>query len=197
MLQRIAECFGNAAWSAGRSQDFRPVRHRPESQQRLNARYRACPGSVVRHQRQIAEAERLPVSFVIAEDEGFVSYDRAASRTAKHIAFEMRNVTVVEEISRIKDAVAQKFVDRPMKRVRAVGGDDVDLCARPFAIFRAIGVGDDGKFTDRVNAQQLAACASRRVVDLGSACVFHSIQQKKILLWPAPGDGKHISDHGI
>ena len=51
VLERVAERFGDAAWSAGRREDFCPIRHGPESQQRVNARHRARPGSIVRHQR--------------------------------------------------------------------------------------------------------------------------------------------------
>ena len=86
---------------------------------------------------------------------------------------------MVEEIPRIKNAVAQKFVDRPMKRVRAVGSDDIDLSTGPFAVFRPIGICDDRKFPDRINTQQLAAFTPPGVLLTSEALVYSTPLSRK------------------
>src|SRR5271168_4490390 len=109
----------------------------------------------------------------------------------------MRDVALIEKIAGIQSAVAQELVRRAVKVVGPVGGNDVDLRTRAFSVLRAVSILDHGKFADRVNAQQLAAGSSGRVVDFGGAGKFHAVQQKKIFLGAAPGNREHISDDGV
>src|SRR5580704_4869839 len=109
----------------------------------------------------------------------------------------MRYVAVIEEIASVKDTVAQELVGGTVKFVRAVRGDNVDLRSRPLPVFGAVGVLYYRKFTHGIHSQELSAYSTRRVVDLGCAGEFNSIQQEEIFLRPAAGDGEHVSDNGV
>ena len=152
---------------------------------------------VVGDESEIAEAEVLAEAFVVDEEKGFVFYDRAAGGCAEDVAFEMRDVAVIEEVASVERAVAHEFVGGAVELVGSVGGDDVDLRAGTLAVFGAVGVFDDGKFADGVDAEQLTAEAAGRVVDFGGAGEFDAVEEKEILLRAAAGDREHVADDGV
>src|SRR5579863_7707321 len=50
-----------------------------------------------------------------------------ADRTAKNISFEVWNIPMVKEVSRIKRAVPQELIGGAVKLICAACGDDIDL----------------------------------------------------------------------
>ncbi len=109
----------------------------------------------------------------------------------------MRDVAVIEEVAGIERAVAQEFVSRSVKLVRAIRGDDIDLRAGALAVFGAVGVFYDGKFAHGVNSKKLAAETAGCVVHFRCAGEFDSVEEKEIFLRAAARDGKHVADDGI
>jgi len=92
----------------------------------------------------------LSEAFVIREEKCFVFDDGTANGSAENVAFEMRDVAVIEEVASVESAVAQEFVGRAVKLVGAVRSDDIDLSAGTLAIFGTVGVFHNGEFADRV-----------------------------------------------
>ena len=122
-------------------------------EQRLDAGDGRGAGSGVRHEGEIAETELLAEAFVVAEEKRFVLLDRAAERTAEHVALERRNRAVVEVVAGIERAIAQEFVGVAVKLVGAGGGDDVDLRAGTLAVGGAVAIADHGKFAHGIDAK--------------------------------------------
>lgn len=81
-----------------------------------------------------------------------------------------------------------------MQLIDPRGRDNADLGAGAFAVFGAVGVGDDVELADCVDAQQLPTSAAGRVIDDRSAGLLDAVQQEQILLRAAAGDRKHVSD---
>ena len=135
----------------------------------------------------------LAEAFVITKEEELVLLDGTAQRAAEAVAPEWRDGALVEEIARVERAIAQEFVERAVQAIAAGGRDDADLRAGALAVFGAVGVGDHVEFAHPVHAQQLAAGASRGIVDHRSAGKFHPVQQEEILLRAAARDGEHVA----
>src|SRR5450631_3074931 len=92
VLQRIAERFSDATRGARRSQQFRTVGNRPESEERTDARGRIGARSTVGDQREIAQSQDLAEAFVVSEDKGPVFDQRPAAGSTKDVALEVRYV---------------------------------------------------------------------------------------------------------
>src|SRR5262249_37295428 len=132
MLHRVGKSFGDAAGCSISVQELGAVGDWPQREKRLNARHGSGARGIVGNKRKIAEAEILTEAFVIYKKEGFVFLKRAAERAAKFIALKFGNIAMVKEIACIESAIAQKFVDIAVERVRTGTGNDVDLCAGAF-----------------------------------------------------------------
>ena len=197
MLKGIAEGLGDAAIRPRGGEQFRPIGHGPQAQQGLNAGDGGRPRGGVGHQRHIAQAEHLPVAFVVGEQEGLVLLDRPAQRSPELIALEVGNLRLVEEISRVQGIVAKELVDIAVQLVGAGSGGDIDLGPGAFPIFGAVGILDDGEFLHRVHAQKLPARPSRCVVHLRRAGEFHPVQKVEILLRAPARNRKHVADHRV
>src|SRR5208337_4508942 len=114
-------------------------------------------------------------SLVIAEQEGLVLLDRSPQGTSKLVTREMRDGGLIEEIARIKVAVAQEFKCRPVPIVCPGLGDNDDLTAGPFAILRAVSVAQQVEFPNRVHPQQLLAGTARLHIVLGRPREFDPV----------------------
>src|SRR5262249_31385415 len=171
-----AVCLGDSGGLTSGGHQFPSIRDRPECKQGFDARDRAGSRSFVGDKRKDAQSQVLPQALVISENEAFVLAKRAAQRSAEIVSLIVRDVAVIEKVARIEGVVSREFVEGTVKFVAAGCGDDADLRSRTFAVFRAIGVLDDRKFPHCIDAQELAANASRSVVDLGSAGKLHAVQ---------------------
>ena len=119
--------------------------------------WRAC---VVGHHAHVAYCQRLPETFVIAEQKQLVFLQRAAQRAAELISPERRNGGPIEEVARVQIAIAQKLEQRSVQTIGAGLRDHADLRAGALAIFRAIGIGEHIEFADGIDAQQFSADAA-------------------------------------
>ena len=153
ILHRTAVRLGNAALCPGRCEDFRAVRHRPESEQRPHTRHSGDAGGIIRHKRDVAQAEVLPVAFVVAEKECFVAANWPAERTAEDIALEVGDIGLIKEVSRVKRAVAHELICGAVQLIGPPGGHDAYLRAGPFPVFCAVGVFQHGKLANRIYSQ--------------------------------------------
>ena len=106
----------------------------------------------------------------------------------------MRDGGLIEEIARIKVAVAQEFKYRPVPIVCPGLGDNGDLAAGPFAVLRAVSVAQQVEFPNRVHPQQLLAGTAGLHIVLGGAREFDPVQQEEVLLRPVPRDREHVAD---
>src|SRR2546429_4010016 len=139
----------------------------------------------------------LPEAFIVSEQECFALDDRSAKGTAEYVALKLRNGSLVEIISRVQRAVAEKFVGAPVELIGATGRDDADLRSRALSELGTISVLHDCKFPNGVHAQQLSARPSRRVVDLGRPREFDIIEEKEVFLRAATGNGKHVTKNRV
>src|SRR2546421_4675385 len=206
----MAKGFGNPLPEVG------TVRHRPQIEERSRAggyadayetggRARVGSGSdgaawqepsacvAVRHQRHTAQSQVLPEAFIVSKEECLALDDRSAKGTSEYVALKLRNASLVEIISRVQRAVAQKFVGAPVKLIGATGRDDADLRSRALSGLGTISVLHDRKFPNGVHAQQLSARPSRRVVDLGRSREFDIIEEKEVFLRAATRNSKHVT----
>src|SRR5207248_2623945 len=94
----------------------------------------------VRHQRHTAQSQMLPEAFIVSEQECFALDDRSAKGTAEYVALKLRNGSLVEIISRVQRAVAQKFVGAPVELIGATGRDDADLRSGALSELGAVSV---------------------------------------------------------
>src|SRR5690348_8943552 len=117
----------------------------------------------------------LPKAFVVSEQEELILLDRAAQRTAKAVALELRDRPLIEKITRVQRAVAKKIVNRSMQFVGPGSGHDTHLAARTLAVFGAVGVAHHIEFADGINSQQLAAGPAGGVVDDGCSGEFDPV----------------------
>src|SRR5438309_3228087 len=173
----IGEGFGNPAWRSRGGQKFRAVGHGPECEQRPHTSNRTGSRSGIRHERDIAQPQVLAETFVICEEKSFVLFERSAERCAKHIPLKLWDRAMIEEVARVQRTVTQKFVRAPMEAICARGRDNIDLRARTLAVFGSVRVFHDGKFSDGIHTQKLAADSARSVVDLGSARILNAVEQ--------------------
>ena len=106
VLQWMAERFGDAA------AQFRAVLYRPEGQQRRTTAGTALARRerVIGNQRHIAQAQVLPVAFVVAEQKQLVFANGPARGRTEFVSLERRDRALVEEIARVQSAVAQKLI---------------------------------------------------------------------------------------
>src|ERR1700753_3951587 len=176
MLDWIAEGFCYAALGAVGIEKLGAVCDGPKCKKRLNARYGLRTGCIVGYEREIAETQRLAEAFVVGEEKGLVLDDRTAGGGAENVAFEMRNIAVIEEVASVERAVAQEFVRRSVKLIRAVRGDHIDLGAWSLAVLRAVGVFDDGEFAHGVDTEKLSAEAARCVIHFRGAGELNSVE---------------------
>ena len=123
----------------------------------------------------------------------FVLLEWPSQGSAEYIPLKLRDCAVIEEVARVQRTVAQKFVCAAMNAICARSSDDIDLRAGTLAVFGAIRVFYNGKFSDRIHTQELAAGSSRSVVNLRSPRIFHAVEQIKILLGSASGCRKHVA----
>ena len=84
-----------------------------------------------------------------------------------------------------------------MELIRSGGSHDADLRSRPLPVLGAVSIFHHHKFAHRIHAKHLAANASRRVVNFRRTGELDAVQQEKILLWTAPGRGKHVPHDGV
>ena len=77
----------------------------------------------------------LPQSFVVREEEKLVAPDGSAQGPTELVEFE-RALVGCEIGPRIEHVVAQKLVQRAVKRVRATSGDDIDDRSAALSEFR-------------------------------------------------------------
>src|SRR6185312_11686128 len=101
--------------------------------------------------------------------------------------------SLVEVVAGIESAVAQKLECRAVKLIGAGRSNDADLRAVALAVFGAVGIGDDIKFTDRIYTQKLATRSSRSDIDERCPRILNAIEQKKIFLRSAALHREHIA----
>ena len=199
VLFRMAERLRDAA------PQLRPVRHRPQRQQRRHRRVHAhvllrpravrqisLACLVVRRQRHRAQPPVLPEAFVVAEQKQLVPPQRPSQRAPKLIPLEFRNRSLIEKVPRIQRAVAQELEPRAVQRICARRRYNTHLRAVPLAVARAISIRHHVEFPHRVHAQQLPARPARRHVDQRCARVLNPVQQKQIVLRPPPAHTEHV-----
>ena len=82
VLRRVRERLSDAARRAVRVQQLRTIRNRPQGQQRLHSRYRGGARCIVRNKGERAQAQVLPIPFVVAKGKELVmaQTDRPAQR---------------------------------------------------------------------------------------------------------------------
>jgi len=107
----------------------------------------------------------LAEAFIISEQEGLVSAERAAERATEHIALKCRNVAMVKEVTGIQ-AIAHEFAEAAVGNVGTPSGHNGALRTGSFPVISAIGVLDYGELTDGVHTEELTTDSTRRVVDL-------------------------------
>ena len=84
-----------------------------------------------------------------------------------------------------------------MQLVRARSRHDAHLCAVTLAVARAVGVGHYIELAHCIHAQQLATRAARSHVDQRGTRVFDSVEQKQIVLRPAPAHAEHVAHRRV
>jgi hypothetical protein len=89
---------------------------------------------------------------------------------------------MIEKVPGVERAVAQEFVGRSVKLIRAVSGNDVYLRTGTFAVFGAVSVFDNREFPHGVYAEKLSTQPARRVVHFGSTGELDSVEQEQIFL---------------
>ena len=163
-----------------------PVRNRVEQieirlHQRIDGdgarRQDAVVRGGVRQPRQVREREVLAQSLVAAEVEQLVLDDRTAGGRAELVAREWRrHAARIEEVRRVEFAVAQELEDRAVDGVRARLGDRADDAARGAPELRRVVVGLHAELFHRVDAEQDARHARRRLVgNVGDVRAFEEI----------------------
>src|SRR5882757_7517578 len=101
----------------------------------------------------------------------------------------MWNTAAIEEVPGVECAVAEKFIGRSVKLIRAVRSDDVYLRTWSLAVLGAVCILDHGEFTHGGNTEKLSTEPPRRVVHFRRAGEFDSGEQKQIFLGTAARDG--------
>src|SRR5262249_54935680 len=107
-----------------------------------------------------------------------------------------RHKGLVEEVTRVQGAITKKLESRAVQSVAARLGNNRDLRAGAFAIFRRVGIGLDVKLADRVDTEQLPAHASRSDAQLAGTCVLNTIEQKEVFRGSPARDRERISVAG-
>ncbi len=145
---------------------FRAILDRPKLQQRLHAGNSASARGVVGNQRNVAQAQTLAKSFIVAKDERLIFSDRPAERSSEDVSLKLRDVFLIEEIPRVQIAVAKELIKSAVQLIRARRSHDRDLRAGAFAVFGTVVIFDQLELLNRVDAQQLSARSARCHVDL-------------------------------
>src|SRR5579872_155811 len=139
----------------------------------------------------------LAKTFVIHEEKCAVMLDGAAERCAKLITAKVRHRPLIEEITRIKETVAHKIIERTVPVVGSRLRDDADLCAGPLAVLGAIGVGYYVELAHGFHTQQQTAGAAGRHVDFSRSRVLYTIDQKQVFLRTAALHREGVGHSGI
>ena len=113
----------------------------------------------------VAKAEVLSVTLVVAKEEDLVATDGTAERAAEVVALKFGNLLLVEVVAGVERAIAQELIGCAMQSVGAAGGDDADLRALALAECGGVGVAGDVELAHGIDAEQLAAGATRRNID--------------------------------
>ena len=82
---------------------------------------------IIGNQRHVAQSQVLVIPFKISECEGLVFLDRPTGRNAIVVSLELRDLSLIEEISGVQIAVTDKFVQAAMEFVSAGSGYNADL----------------------------------------------------------------------
>ncbi len=150
-----------------------------------------------RHSVDDGNAFGLPDSFEVGEEECPVLDDRPANCSAKLVPFEgrLRSGGVLEEITRIQCAVAEEFVEAPMKSIGARPGDCVDHSSGSLAVLRGVIAGQNREFLNGIHTQVSAKDATRGPV--GIVVETDSVETIIILLWPGARDRQLLAEAAI
>ena len=84
-----------------------------------------CRGLGIRHDRNSAQPEALPDSFVIPENESPVFADWTSGRTTELISLERWNRVLIKEVSGMQRAVTRELKQGAIKRIRSGFRDNV------------------------------------------------------------------------
>src|SRR5581483_4843579 len=104
-----------------------PGRHANITQRSIRTRNITGARRIVGYQRHVAQPQVLSKALVVPEEKCLVLANRTADRRAENIALELRNGALVEKVSSIQIAVAQKLVNAAVQLIRARAGHDAHL----------------------------------------------------------------------
>src|SRR5580698_1919611 len=157
----------------------------------------AASFSLGRHGADIRGWSRLTQSFVIAEEKCLVLANRPADRTAKLIAVKIRLGSIVEEIARVRGAIAIELVGVSVERVGTRLGDNVDDVPAAEAVLRSesvclnlefLDVIDGGNIDDAAPVQTRIPRAIQQIHRRIKECSTE-IQERNILVGAAGNAG--------
>src|SRR5262249_47116805 len=132
----------------------------------------------IRDDRHSAQAEALPESFVIRENEGPVLADWTAGRTTELISLEWWNRALIKKVPGIKSTVTKELKHGAMKGIRSRFRDTCHLTADTMAGFSGLNTGHDVELAYRIDSKQLPANAARsRTLGVAASRIFDSVPQ--------------------
>ena len=166
-------------WShSGRQIHIDPSRRRTRIRCRTDdvARQETLPSLGIRHDRNSAQPEALPESFVIPENESPVFADWTAGRTTELISLEWWNRVLIKKVSGIQRAVTQELKHGAMKRIRSRFRDNCHLTADTMAGFSGLDTGHDVELAYRIDSKQLPADTARsRTLGVAASRIFDPV----------------------
>src|SRR5437870_2121696 len=163
---------------SGRHIDIDPSRRRTRIRCRTDdvARQETLPSLGIRHDRNSAQPEALPESFVIPENESPVFADWTAGRTTELISLEWWNRVLIKKVSGIQRAVTQELKHGAMKRIRSRFRDNVHLTADTMTGFSRVDTGHDVELAHRIDSKQLPADTARsRTLGVAASRIFDPV----------------------
>src|SRR5262249_45516030 len=158
-----------------------------EIDDRFDARHCLSASSKCRDKSLERLVQVLPEAFIIEEEKCLVLFDRPAHAGAELIPPKWRCALKLKEIARVQLVVAQKFIDRSVKRVCPGFRYRVDRRSVA-AELRTVSVGERLEFRDRFDSQR---CTRDRgaAPSLPPVLDVFAIKKHPVPFWSRAGNG--------